>query len=77
MSHVTGINQLTCVNWDGWQDLMDSTEEKKTNIYVLYVYGRKMAGRLICSPRRCGWLYFSEGQGTLIAFKQPLTCERF
>lgn len=50
MSHVTGINLLTCVNWDGWQDLMDCIEVKKMDIYVLYVYGHKMAGHLICPP---------------------------
>ena len=50
MSHVTGINLLTCVNWDGWQDHMDCIEEKKMDIYVLYVCGHKMTGHLICPP---------------------------
>lgn len=77
MSHVTGINLLTCVNWDGWQDLTDCIEVKKMDIYVLYVYGRKMTGHLICPLHLGGWLYFSGGQGTVLAFKQPLTCERF
>lgn len=77
MSHVTGINLLTCVNWDGWQERMDCSEVKKMDIYVLYVYGHKMTGHLIC-PRPTQWrLYFSSGQGALLAFKQPLTCERF
>jgi len=77
MSHVTGINLLTCVNWNGWQDLMNCIEGGKMDIYVLYVHGRKMTGHLICSLQLSGRLYFSGGQGALLAFKQPLTCERF
>lgn len=77
MSHVTGINLLTCVNWDSWQDLMDCIGEQKIDIYVLYVYGHEMPGHLISPLHLCGCLYFSGGQGTLLAFKQPLTCERF
>lgn len=76
MSHVTGINLLTCVNWDGWQDLMHCIDGKK-DIYVLYVDGHKMTGHLICPLQLSGWLYFSNGQGALLASKQPLTCERF
>ncbi len=77
MRHVTGINLLTCVNWDGWQDLTDFAEVKKMDIYVLCVYDHKMTGHLICPLQLRGWLYFSGGQGALLAFKQPLTCERF
>lgn len=78
MSHVTGINLLTCVNWDAWQDLIDCIEVKKMDIYVLYVQGHKTTGHLICSLQLSGWLYFfSSGQGALLAFKKPLTCERF
>lgn len=77
MIHVTGINLLTCVNWNGWQDLTDCTEVQKMDIYVLYVHHHKMTGRLICPLHLGGWLYFSGGQGALLAFKQPLTCERF
>lgn len=68
MIHVTGINLLTCVNWDGWQDRMDYIEEQKIDIYVLYVYGHKTTVHLICPPP--GWLYFFSGRGALVAFKQ-------
>ena len=59
MSHVTRINLLPCVNWDGWQDPMDCIEVKKIDIYVLYVYGHKMTGHLIYPPTPLpyGWLY--------------------
>lgn len=77
MIHVTGINLLTCVNWDGWRDPMDFIEVKKMDIYALYVYHHKMTRHLICPLQLSGWLYFSGGQGALLAFKQPLTCERF
>lgn len=77
MIHVTEINLLTCVNWDGWQDLVDCIEVKKIDIYVLYVCHHKMTGHLIWPLQLSGWLYFSCGQGALLAFKQPLTCERF
>lgn len=63
MSHVTGINLLTCVNWDGWQDLMRRIEGKKMDIYVLYLRGHKMTGHLICPLplQLSGCLYFSNG----------------
>lgn len=77
MSHVTGISLLTRVNWDGWQDLLDCNEEGEMDIYVLYVHARKMTGHLIWPLQLSGWLYFSGGRGALLAFKQPLTCERF
>lgn len=71
MSHVTGINLLTCVNWDGWQDLMDCIEEKKIDIYVLYVYGHKMTGHLICPLHLSGWLYFSDGKAPSSPLSSP------
>lgn len=47
------------------------------DIYALCVFARKMTGHLICPLPLAGWLYFSTGRGALLAFKQPLTCERF
>ena len=48
MRHVTGINLLTCLNREGWRDLIGYFERKKIDIYVLYVYGHKAGGHLIC-----------------------------
>lgn len=52
MSHVTGINLLTCVNWAGWRDLIPGIDGRKIDIYLLYVYGHKeeMAFNLPTSP---------------------------
>lgn len=46
MSHVTGINLLTCVNWGGGagKDPTHCMEERKIDIYALYVPGHKMIG---------------------------------
>lgn len=62
MSHVTGINLLTCVNWESWRDLADCMEERKIDIYALYVHGHKMIGHLIYPLHLSGWLYFSDTQ---------------
>lgn len=84
MIHVAGINLLTCVNWEAWQNFSDCGKARGVDIYVLYVCRHKMTGHLIWPLQPSGWLYFiylfsffCGGQGALLAFKQPLTCERF